>query len=242
MLMAGKDWRGQALPNALSGFGLVVQGVLLILCGLAVLTSASAQSAPPVPIVALGDSLTAGYGLPANAAFPVVLEKALKARGYSVSIINAGVSGDTSQGGLDRLDWSVPDGIRGVILELGANDALRAKNPADTMRALDGIITRLKARNIEVMLCGMLAPPNLGAEYTRAFEKVFTTSRRSTGWCSIRSSLTELPESRSLISVTAFIRRQRVSASLPGASSPRPKSSSSGWRTDFSACRLDSGA
>ncbi len=174
MLMAGKDWRGQALPNALSGFGLVVQGVLLILCGLAVLTSASAQSAPPVPIVALGDSLTAGYGLPANAAFPVVLEKALKARGYSVSIINAGVSGDTSQGGLDRLDWSVPDGIRGVILELGANDALRARNPADTMRALDGIITRLKARNIEVMLCGMLAPPNLGAEYTRAFEKVFT--------------------------------------------------------------------
>ena len=134
---------------------------------------ALAQNTRPLAIAALGDSLTAGYGLPADAAFPAQLEKALKAKGRNVSILNAGVSGDTSQGGLDRLDWSVPDGTRGVILELGANDALRGRNPAGTFRALDEIITRLKSRKIEVLLCGMLAPPNYGGDYTRAFEKLY---------------------------------------------------------------------
>src|SRR3712207_8554626 len=98
------------------------------LAGLIVPASAQAQN-QPIRLVALGDSLTAGYGLPQEAAFPVVLERALKAKGYKVEVTNAGVSGDTSSGGLDRLDWSVPDGTHGVILELGANDMLRGLDP-----------------------------------------------------------------------------------------------------------------
>lgn len=126
-----------------------------------------------VRIVALGDSLTAGYGLPAADAFPAKLERALKAKGYDVRIENAGVSGDTASGGLSRLDWSVPDGTEAVILELGANDALRAIDPTVTRRALDAILLRLKERNIAVLLCGMLAPPNYGPDFARAFESIF---------------------------------------------------------------------
>jgi acyl-CoA thioesterase-1 len=125
-------------------------------------------------LVALGDSLTAGYGLPAEAAFPVVLEAQLRARGHKVEIANAGVSGDTSQAGLERLDWSVPDGTDGVILSLGANDALRGIDPRQTAKALEEIVSRLKRRNIAVMVAGMLAPPNLGADYGRRFEAVYT--------------------------------------------------------------------
>ena len=107
--------------------------------------------------MALGDSLTAGYQLPASAAFPAQLEQALKAKGLAVEVANAGVSGDTSSGGLARLDWSVPDGTDAVILELGANDMLRGVDPKVTREALDEIVRRLKARRIEVLLCGMLA-------------------------------------------------------------------------------------
>jgi acyl-CoA thioesterase-1 len=124
-------------------------------------------------LVALGDSLTAGYGLPQAAAFPTVLEAALKARGHQVEIANAGVSGDTASGGLDRLDWSVPDGTDGVILELGANDMLRGTDPAITRRALETIITRLKARNIPVLLAGMLAGRNLGPDYVARFDAIY---------------------------------------------------------------------
>src|SRR3712207_3953000 len=98
---------------------------------IAPLTQAQAQG-QPIRLVALGDSLSAGYGLPQEAAFPVALERALKAKGYKVEVTNAGVSGDTSSGGLDRLDWSVPDGTDGVIVELGANDMLRGLDPALT--------------------------------------------------------------------------------------------------------------
>ena len=126
-----------------------------------------------VKIVALGDSLTAGYQLPAQDAFPVQLEKALKAKGLAVEVANAGVSGDTSTGGLARLDWSVPDGTDAVILELGANDMLRAIDPKVTREALTEIVRRLKARNIQVLLCGMLAPRNLGADYTMAFDSIY---------------------------------------------------------------------
>lgn len=128
----------------------------------------------PLRIVALGDSLTAGYGLPANAAFPVVLQQALAARGIAVNVANAGVSGDIAQGGLDRLDWSVPDGTDGVIVELGANDALRGMDPAGTRRAIEGIVTRLKARGIAVMLAGMEAPPNLGPDYVARFRGLYS--------------------------------------------------------------------
>jgi acyl-CoA thioesterase-1 len=127
----------------------------------------------PVRIVALGDSLTAGYGLPAAAAFPVRLEKALTAKGLAVEIGNAGVSGDTMSGGLARLDWSVPEGTQAVILELGANDMLRGLDPQMTRKALQDILRRLSERHIEVMLCGMLAAPNLGADYVQAFNGIF---------------------------------------------------------------------
>jgi acyl-CoA thioesterase I len=130
-------------------------------------------AAEPVKLVALGDSLTAGYGLPAAAAFPTVLEAALKARGRDVTVANAGVSGDTTTGGLDRLDWSVPDGTDGVILELGANDMLRGTDPAVTAKTLAAIVERLKARNIPVLLAGMKAARNLGPDYAARFDAIY---------------------------------------------------------------------
>src|SRR4051812_28247723 len=128
----------------------------------------------PVKIVALGDSLTAGYNLPASAAFPVKLEKALKAKGNAVEIANAGVSGDTASGGLARLDWSVPDGTDAVIVELGANDMLRGIDPAVTRRALEEIVRRLAERRIPVLLAGMRAIPNLGIDYAQGFETIYS--------------------------------------------------------------------
>jgi acyl-CoA thioesterase-1 len=127
----------------------------------------------PISVVAFGDSLTAGYGLPASDAFPAKLQRALAAKGLNVTIVNAGVSGDTMSGGLARLDWSIPDGTAGVILELGANDALRGVDPATTRKALDAILRHLDERHIPVLVCGMLAPPNLGNDYGRAFNAMF---------------------------------------------------------------------
>jgi acyl-CoA thioesterase-1 len=127
----------------------------------------------PVKIVALGDSLTAGFGLPREAAFPARLEAALKARGLAVEVANAGVSGDTASGGLARLDWSVPAGTHAVIVELGANDALRGIDPAVTRAALEGILRRLGERRMAVLLTGMRAPPNMGADYVRTFDAIF---------------------------------------------------------------------
>jgi acyl-CoA thioesterase I len=127
----------------------------------------------PIRLVALGDSLMAGYNLPENASFPAVLEKALRAKGHNVEIANASVSGDTSTGGLERLDWSVPDGTDGVIVELGANDMLRGLDPAITRRAIETIVERLRARNIPVMLAGMFASRNLGADYVRRFDSLY---------------------------------------------------------------------
>ena len=142
---------------------------------LAALTAPSAAEAQGrvLHLVALGDSLSAGYNLPQEAAFPVALERALKAKGYKVEIANAGVSGDTSTGGLDRLDWSVPDGTDGVIVELGANDMLRGLDPAVTRRAIGAIVERLKARNIPVMLAGMYASRNLGPDYVQKFDSLY---------------------------------------------------------------------
>jgi acyl-CoA thioesterase-1 len=122
----------------------------------------------------LGDSLTAGLGLPADAAFPVKLEKALKARGLSVEIINAGVSGDTASGGLARLNWSVPDGTDAVLIELGANDMLLGLDPKVTRKALTEIVRRLSARHITILLAGMRSAPNLGAAYGREFEAIYS--------------------------------------------------------------------
>ena len=132
-----------------------------------------AWAATPVKIVCLGDSLTAGYQLPADAAFPVVLEKALRAAGKNVEVANAGVSGDTSSGGLERLDWSVPDGTDIVILELGANDMLRGIDPKLTQTSLNTIMARLNSRHIRVLLAGMKATPSLGKDYTSRFDAIF---------------------------------------------------------------------
>lgn len=136
-------------------------------------TRAGAQGAKTVRIVALGDSLTAGYNLPGPAAFPAVLERELKAKGLAISIENAGVSGDTASGGRNRLDWSVADGTDLVIVSLGANDALRGIDPKITELALDEILTRLKARRVRAILAGMLAPPNNGPDYGRAFNAIY---------------------------------------------------------------------
>lgn len=127
----------------------------------------------PIKMVVLGDSLSAGLGLPAAAAFPARLQKALKDSGIDVDMINAGVSGDTSFGGRDRLDWSVPEGTQAVVVELGANDALRGIDPAITRAALTDIVRRLQARGIAVLLCGMLAPPNFGSEYAARFNTIY---------------------------------------------------------------------
>ena len=156
----------------LQGF---VMATLMLVVAAGMGFSARAQGAAmrPLKLVALGDSLTAGYGLPGEAAFPAVLERALRAKGYAVSIINAGVSGDTTSGGLARLDWSVPDGTDGVILELGANDMLRGIDPNIPRQALDEILARLRERGIPVLLTGMYASRNLGAEYVARFEAIF---------------------------------------------------------------------
>lgn len=130
-------------------------------------------SAKPIKIVAFGDSLTAGLGLPVNQAFPARLQKALESKGIKVEMINAGVSGDTTSGGRERLDWSVPEGTEAVILELGANDAMRGTDPKVTRAALSDILTKLKARKIAVLLCGMLAPPNYGADYAARFNAIY---------------------------------------------------------------------
>ncbi|MCP3373287.1 arylesterase [Bradyrhizobium cajani] len=146
---------------------------VLVLALMTFANPAWAEATRPVKLVVLGDSLSAGLGLPAQEAFPTKLQKALQAKGIAVDMTNAGVSGDTSSGGRDRLDWSVPDGTDGVIVELGANDALRGIDPDLTRAALSEIVTRLKARKIAVMLCGMLAPPNYGADYAARFNSIY---------------------------------------------------------------------
>jgi acyl-CoA thioesterase-1 len=154
--------------------GFLVRAIVAIVVGwLGLLGTALAQQDRPLRLVALGDSLTAGYGLPAEAAFPAVLERALKQRGHNVEVANAGVSGDTASGGLQRLEWSVPDGTDGVILELGANDMLRGLDPKVTRQALETIIQRLKARGIPVMLAGMYATRNLGPDYVARFDAIY---------------------------------------------------------------------
>lgn len=135
--------------------------------------SAAAASPRPTRIVVLGDSLVAGFQLKSADAFPAQLERALKARGHDVEIINAGVSGDTTAGGLERLKWAIAPETDAVILELGGNDALRGLAPAQAKSNLDKIIVELKATGAEVLLAGMLAPRNLGADYSAAFDAIY---------------------------------------------------------------------
>jgi acyl-CoA thioesterase-1 len=161
----------------------LLHAILAGLTTLAVLLAAPAmaQGQRPLRIVALGDSLTAGYGLPSQAAFPAQLQQALRARGHNVEIVNAGVSGDTATGGLERLDWSVGEGVDGVILELGANDMLRGVDPAATKKSLETIVQRLKGRNIPVLMAGMLASRNLGPDYAARFDAIYPDIAKAHG-------------------------------------------------------------
>lgn len=147
----------------------------------AILMSTVAAAERTIRLVAFGDSLTAGFGLPQNAAFPVQLEKALKAKGHQVEVINAGVSGDTTAAALDRLDWSVPDQVDAAIVELGANDALRGLDPARARANLDEIVKRFKAKGAEVLIAGMVAPRNWGDAYVKAFDPIFADLAKAHG-------------------------------------------------------------
>ncbi|RWM32430.1 arylesterase [Mesorhizobium sp.] len=139
----------------------------------AVCGAISSARAGTFTIVGFGDSLTAGFGLGPGQGFTDRLQAALKAKGQDVAVANAGVSGDTTSGGLARLDWSVPDGTRLVILELGANDMLRGVSPDLAEKNLDAMLGKLMQRNIPVLLAGMRAAPNLGAEYQKAFDAIY---------------------------------------------------------------------
>jgi acyl-CoA thioesterase I len=152
------------------------RAAIISVCVTIGLISSALPAAPvdrPIRIVALGDSLTTGLGLPKGDAFPAALTRALAAKGFKVEIADAGVSGDTSSGGLTRLDWSVPEGTDAVNLELGANDMLRGTDPKITRVALTQILERLTSRHIRVLLCGMRAAPNLGEDYAHAFNSIF---------------------------------------------------------------------
>ena len=149
--------------------------LLALSLGLALGTLAvpAAADAAPIRILALGDSLTAGYGLGPEDGFTSQLERALKAKGLDVTIINAGVSGDTAQGGLARLDWALGGGADAAIVELGANDMLRGLDPQLTRTALDAILQKLAAAKIPVLLAGMRAAPNLGPDYAARFDSIY---------------------------------------------------------------------
>jgi acyl-CoA thioesterase-1 len=142
---------------------------------------ASARAQAPIKLAVLGDSLSAGYGLPAAAAFPARLQRALRDKGVKVDILNAGVSGDTTTGGRDRLDWSIPEGTDAVIVELGANDALRGLDPKIAKAALEDIVKRLQARKIAVMLAGMYAPRNYGPDYAAQFDPIYSELAKAYG-------------------------------------------------------------
>ena len=172
-----------------------------ILLGLATLLLAACGSAPapaPAPgttpeapgtrpeapasakprIVFLGDSLTAGLGLPGDQSFPSLIGRRLAERGYDYEIVNAGVSGDTSAGGVRRLDWSLEGDVRVLVLALGANDGLRGLPTDELKKNLAAVIERAAARGITVVMAGMEAPPNFGAAYTREFREVYAELAR----------------------------------------------------------------
>ncbi len=151
----------RALTNALAL-------LLLLFC-------AATANARPVRVLILGDSLTAGYGLAAPDGFQAQMLAALKAHGHDVAFVDAAVSGDTSAGGRARLDWAVGDGVDAAFVELGANDGLRGLPPKDLQANLTAILDALAARHLPILFSGMLAPPNLGADYGNAFKSVYDT-------------------------------------------------------------------
>jgi acyl-CoA thioesterase-1 len=164
----------QKLPPNTSIANMVFRVLLCNWLIAAFVAGAAAQTKPPtIRIVVLGDSLVAGLQLKQSDAFPAQLDRALKAKGHAVEVINAGVSGDTTANGLERLRWAVPEGTDAVILELGANDALRGLDTERAKANLEKIISTLKTGGTEVLLAGMIAPRNLGEEYSQAFDRIY---------------------------------------------------------------------
>ena len=137
------------------------------------MAAAASASAAPIKILAFGDSLTSGYGLPPGEGFTDQLGQALRDQGVKATVINGGVAGDTTADGLSRLDWSLADDPTVVIVELGGNDALRGLDPAATKKNLDRILTRLQQQHRGILLAGMLAPHNLGSDYSASFNPIF---------------------------------------------------------------------
>jgi acyl-CoA thioesterase I len=169
------------MPKRVPTYGHCPASVQLLAVGLivaAVLAIAPAR-ARTLQMVALGDSLTAGLGLPPGQGFPEVLQKALRAKGYDVSISNAGVSGDTAADGLARYDWAVPAGADALIVELGANDMLRGLDPAAAKASLASILTQAKAAHMAILLTGMRAAPNMGADYQARFDAIYPDLAKS---------------------------------------------------------------
>ncbi len=175
---------GNTRPRAAAGQACKrrVTITLALLAAISVFFGVTARAAEPIKILAFGDSLTAGYGLEdVKQAFPAQLERALKAKGHdNVTVVNGGISGDTTSGGVSRLEWSLAAKPDAVILALGANDGLRAIDPALTEDNLRKIVTRLRKENIPVLMAGMLAPPNLGREYGKRYERAFATVAKDT--------------------------------------------------------------
>lgn len=165
------------MAGAVKPYGQVARlfnsGVLALMLGVGAAGAAAMAGNGTPRLVVFGDSLTAGYGLPVAAAFPARLERALNARGIEVAVVNAGVSGDTTAGGLARLDWTLARPPDALILALGANDALRGVDPKRSFDNLDRMLARLGERRVPVLLAGMLAPPNLGPDYGDRFNAVF---------------------------------------------------------------------
>jgi len=147
-------------------YGLIA---VILLCGMPV----QGRAAQEIVLVTYGDSLSAGFGLKEKDAFPAQLEAALKKRGHKVRVVNSSVSGDTTAAGLKRFDWSFPKDADGAILELGANDAMRGLKPENARSNLDEMLKRMKAKGVEPLLTGMLAPRNMGVEYTTAFDGIY---------------------------------------------------------------------
>jgi len=146
----------------------VLGPVIALLC-LAALPAQAGQ----VKILALGDSLTAGYGIAADKSLPAQLQTRLRADGVDATVVNAGVSGDTTAGGLARVDWALAEKPSHALVALGANDALRGLDPEQAFRNLDAILTKLRAKGVKAMLLGMVAPPNLGGDYGQRFSTIY---------------------------------------------------------------------
>ena len=177
-------------------------------------------------IVAFGDNLTAGLGLPEKDSFPAQLERALKARGQEVKVVDAGVSGDTAAAGLARLDWAMPDDASAVIVELGANDALQGLDPAATKVTLEKIITELKARGLPILLAGMEAPRNMGKDYVDQFRALYADLAKATTSSSIPSSSTAWHSTTNTRLATGFIPTLKGWRALSTASCRRSRNCS----------------